>query len=97
MKQRAPSRSKPRRHAQGRRDQGSTADASTVYRLTVECVSGAYLKEPCLRVIEIEEDSSLEDLHLAIQKAVSFDNDHLHDFYAGRNYRHRKLRYSDAE
>jgi len=97
MKQRASSRSEPRRQAQARRDQGSKADASMVYRLMVECVSGAYLKEPCLRVIEIEGDSTLEDLHLAIQEAVSFDNDHLHDFYAGRNYRHRKLRYSDAE
>jgi hypothetical protein len=97
MKQRASSRSEPRRQAQARRDQGSKADASMVYRLMVECVSGAYLKEPCLRVIEIEGDSTLEDLHLAIQEAVSFDNDHLHDFYAGRNYRHRKLRYSDAD
>lgn len=97
MKQHARSRSEPRRHVQGRRDQRGKADASMVYRLTVECVSGAYLKEPCLRVIEIEEDSTLEDLHFAIQEAVSFDNDHLHDFYAGGNYRHQKLRYSDAE
>ena len=33
----------------------------------------------------------------AIQKAVSFDNDHLYDFYAGRHYRNRKVRYADDE
>src|SRR5438093_12511339 len=47
-----------------------------------------------LTVLEIDERATLEDLHLAIQKAVSFDNDHLYDFYASRPYRNRQIRYS---
>jgi hypothetical protein len=41
MKQHAPSRSEPGCQAQSRWDQGRKADANMVYRLTVECVSGA--------------------------------------------------------
>ena len=68
-----------------------------IYTLTVAAVSGAYLKEDCIRVLEIDACATLEDLHLAIQKAVSFGNDHLYDFYAGRHYRNRQIRYSDDE
>lgn len=66
-----------------------------IYTLTVECIGGLYLRGECVRVIEIEDDATLEDLHLAIQSAVSFDNDHLYDFHAGRNYRHRQVRFAD--
>ena len=68
-----------------------------IYTLTVTAVSGAYLEEECARVVEIDESATLEDLHLAIQKAVSFGSDHLYDFYAGRHCRNRQLRYSDEE
>ena len=68
-----------------------------IYTLTVTAIFGAYLEEECIRVLEIDENATLEDLHLAIQKAVSFDNDHLYDFYAGRHYRNRQIRYSDDE
>ena len=88
----SPSRPRAGRHldSQSRPD---ASDQTVVYTLTVECVRGLYLSGPCVRVIEITDDSTLEDLHLAIQKAVSFDNDHLYDFYAGRNYRNRKVFY----
>lgn len=68
-----------------------------IYTLTVIAVAGAYLEGECIRVLEIDESATLEDLHLAIQKAVSFDNDHLYEFYAGRHYRNRQIRYVDAE
>src|SRR5439155_23014749 len=68
-----------------------------IYTLTITAVSGAYLEEECVRVLEIDERATLEDLHLAIQKAVSFDNDHQYDFYAGRHCRNRQIRYSDDE
>ena len=68
-----------------------------IYTLTVTAVSGAYLEEECIRVLEIDDSATLEDLHFAIQQAVSFDNDHLYDFYAGRHYRNRQIRYSDDE
>ena len=68
-----------------------------IYTLSITAVSGAYLEEECVRVLEIDVRATLEALHLAIQKAVSFDNDHLYDFYASRHYRNRQIRYSDDE
>ncbi|MGA2824152.1 MAG: hypothetical protein ABSE72_11570 [Bacteroidales bacterium] len=62
-----------------------------IWTLSVECVSGWYLEENCKRIIEIKSNSSLYDLHYAIQDAVGFGYDHPFEFYAGRNYRNRKL------
>jgi hypothetical protein len=46
--------------------------------------------------IEIDSSSSLDDLHLAIQKYVEFNNDHLYEFYTSRNERSKnRMRYSD--
>jgi hypothetical protein len=67
-----------------------------IYTLTIECIDGPYLKEKCIRVIEIDGHNSLHDLHLAIQSAVKFDNDHLYDFYAGRYPRHRKQIFTEG-
>jgi hypothetical protein len=41
--------------------------------------------------IEVPESSTLSDLHHTIQQLVEFDDDHLHEFFAGRNSRHRKV------
>jgi len=46
-------------------------------------------------IIEVPEISTLFDLHLFIQKITNFDNDHLFEFYAGRNDRNRKINYSE--
>jgi len=54
---------------------------ASIYTLTVTCVNDLVLRSECERTIEIEASSSLEELHLAIQQAVRFDNDHLYDFY----------------
>ncbi len=35
------------------------------------------------------------ELHLFIQKIIDFENDHLFEFYAGRNDRNRKIVFSD--
>lgn len=61
-----------------------------IYTLKVECIGGMNWEESCIRVIEIEEDDTLYSLHLAIQKAVDFDNDHLFRFYAGRTWRNSR-------
>lgn len=37
------------------------------------------------RLIEIEEQADLESLHIAIQAAVDFDNDHLYEFFIANN------------
>jgi len=52
-----------------------------IFTLTIECVRGAYLKESCLRAIEIDEKASLYDLHDAIQNAVEFGRDHPFEFF----------------
>ena len=41
------------------------------------------------RKIEVKEDFTLQNLHKLIQKIVDFDDDHLYEFYVGRNYRNR--------
>ena len=48
-----------------------------IWTLKIECEWGRHLEEECIRMIEIEEESTLYDLHLLIQKLVKFDNDHL--------------------
>jgi len=52
-----------------------------IYTLQVECIFGAYLEEECIRFLEMDEESSLYDLHDAIQEAVDFDRDYPFEFY----------------
>ena len=40
-----------------------------ILTLTIDCVRGTYLKEQCIRVIEMDEKACLYDLHDAIQDA----------------------------
>ncbi len=47
-------------------------------------------------IIEVPDIYSLFDLHLFIQLIINFDNDHLFEFYAGRNDRNRKIEFSDS-
>ena len=47
------------------------------------------IRSECVRVIEIGSKASLLDLHEAIQDAVDFDDDHLFEFYVGRNPNNR--------
>ncbi len=56
-------------------------DKRMILTFTVECAFGAYLKEECIRAIEIDEEACLYDLHEAIQDAVSFDRDHPFEFF----------------
>jgi hypothetical protein len=52
-----------------------------ILTLTAECAFGAYLKEQCIRTIEIDEEARLYDLHEAIQDAVQFGRDHPFQFF----------------
>lgn len=56
-----------------------------VLTLRVECVWGAYLREECVRVIEIDDDASLYELHDAIQDAVAFGRDHPFEFFVANS------------
>ncbi len=44
---------------------------------------------PWSRTIEVKEDCTLQNLHKYIQKIVNFDDDHLYEFYVGKNPRNR--------
>jgi len=51
------------------------ANDKTVFEFRVQFESG------CYRVISCHGKHTFEDLHLAIQKAYNFDNDHLYSFF----------------
>ncbi len=46
-------------------------------------------------VIEVPDNYSLFEFHLFIQHVANFENDHLFEFYAGRNERNRKNKFSE--
>lgn len=66
-----------------------------VFTLTIELIFGE-VDEAWKKVIEIPENAALSDLHLFIQKIIEFDNDHMYEFYAGKNWRNRKIEYSEG-
>lgn len=68
-----------------------------IITLRVACVWGLNLQEECVRMIEIDQDASLLDVHYAIQHAVAFDDDHMFEFFAGRNPRQRKLSFAEDQ
>ncbi|MBI4191036.1 MAG: hypothetical protein HY525_10920 [Betaproteobacteria bacterium] len=45
--------------------------------------------------VEFPESFTLSDLHFTIQRLVAFDDDHLHEFFAGRNWRDRKVTFGE--
>ena len=65
-----------------------------IWTLKIECDWGSYLEDDWIRIIEIDSETSLYDLHLFIQKIVDFDNDHLFEFFAGRHNRNRKIEFA---
>ena len=44
---------------------------------------------PWSRTIEVKENFTLQNLHRYIQEIVDFDDDHLYEFYIGKNHRNR--------
>jgi hypothetical protein len=68
-----------------------------ILTLTVRCVWGAYLNGDCVRVIEIDDEATLFDLHNAIQDAVAFDRDHPFSFFVANSFTGVKRWLSDQE
>ena len=56
-------------------------EVDIILKLEIECVRGRYLREPCIRVIEVDENTNLLDLHETIQDTINFDRDHLFEFF----------------
>lgn len=70
----------------------SDFDRSGVYTFKVS------LSKNCWRKISVSHQHTLADLHLAIQEAFDFDNDHLYAFYVGGTRRTGKPIYcADVE
>lgn len=45
--------------------------------------------------VEVPESATLSDLHHTIQRLIDFDDDHLHEFFAGRNWQDRKVTFGE--
>ncbi len=67
-----------------------------IWTLTIECLTGMYLRHEWVRKVEIASKASLLELHDVIQGAVSFSGDHLFEFFAGRNWKNRKVVFGDG-
>ncbi len=46
--------------------------------------------------IEVPGRFTLDELHYTIQALVKFDDDHLHEFFVGRNWRDRKVVFGEG-
>ena len=65
-----------------------------IWILKVELYFGIYAEGPWEGLFEVEETDTLEYLHLAINKAIGFDDDHMYEFYISRTERSRnKIRF----
>jgi hypothetical protein len=58
-----------------------------IYTLKIKCVWGIYLQEPFERTVEIESDTTLDEMHGVMQSLLDFDNDHCYDFFTGKTPR----------
>ena len=56
-----------------------------IITLRIECVRGWYLEDECIRIVEIDDESSLYGLHEVIQDAVDFGRDHPFEFYTANS------------
>ena len=68
-----------------------------IITLKTTLLRGMYCEGDWSANIELDESSTLEDLHYAIQEAVDFDNDHLYCFFLSRTDRSRSREYFDEE
>jgi hypothetical protein len=59
-----------------------------VFKITL--LSGAYATGKWEGVIEIDSSALLDDVHLAIQDALNFDNDHMYEFFTAKTERSRQ-------
>ena len=56
-----------------------------IVKLRVVCIFGRFLSDECVRVIAMDDSSSLYDLHEMVQEAVSFERDHPFTFYTANS------------
>ena len=68
-----------------------------IMTLKITLVRGRYCNDEWAANFELDESSTLEDLHHVIQKAVNFDDDHVYCFFLSRTDRSRSREYFDEE
>ena len=69
-----------------------------IFTLKVTLLGGMYAENECIRTLEIDSSSTLDNLHQTILQAVGFDNDHLYEFYISRTERSRdRLRFTNFD
>ena len=69
-----------------------------IWTLKVDLQFGLYAESDWGATIEIDSESTLEELHLAIQAAVGFANDHMYEFYVARTERSRdRIRFTEED
>ena len=68
-----------------------------IVTLKTTLLRGMYCEGDWSANIELDESSTLEDLHYAIQDAVEFESDHLYCFFLSRTDRSRSREYFDEE
>ncbi len=56
-----------------------------VVKLKIVCIRGRFLSDECVRIVAMDDSSSLYDLHDMIQDAVSFGRDHPFTFYTANS------------
>ncbi len=61
-----------------------------IWTLKVTCAAGPYRDTECIRYIELDEQASLYDLHVAIQDAVNFDDEYEFLFFTSTSHRGRR-------
>lgn len=54
-----------------------------IWTLKITCVSGPYHDGECVRYIDVDEEASLYDVHIAIQDAVHFDDEFEFAYFQG--------------
>ena len=68
-----------------------------IITLKTTLIRGMYCEGDWSANIELDESSTLEDMHHAIQDAVDFENDHLYCFFVSRTDRSGSREYFDDE
>jgi hypothetical protein len=73
-------------------------DDIEIVELEISCYTGKYYEDNFSFKVEVPIILSLFKLHSLILKVTGFDSDdHGYEFYAGHNYRNKKVRYNERE
>ncbi len=66
------------------------------YLVTLDAMRGVQIRRKVSRIIEILDEDTLYDLHLAIQSAFGWDNDHMFSFFLSDRIYDKESEYSGS-